>query len=427
MRHVWQFFVPCVAVALLASPPTHSAPPRFLPLPPSIWKAGDGWPLVVEYSSPEARAAVGSGKNDPSKAVKPVRYEMVVVVTSWPNRPIPSWYVKFLVPRKDAPAKVGQQGGMIVQTKDGLVVSALLDHFEGPIRKVDFAAPIQTVGEVEIITNPPEGFPMDVFFAPMDYDQSEFTSAGNRLTLKKEQSENKITLEATYKPAKGDELRVRQVWMQGEKWWREFERYRGGKKELRAWIPDFYFAKQKEKERRKAALDAKGQSGASATQRPQPGKEPPPAREDERELRDDPRLRVPLNLQLKQSTVEQVLQHLRTATTVELDSDANLNLNVVAFGSLSLTNVPAWQVMMKLATCPAVAGRWQKSDTGYRLFGAPPAPPPSRVSISWRVSLSMVALGVILALLYWFRKRQAQHTQTTSKPPVDPKLPSSPR
>lgn len=384
-------------------------PPRLLPLPTTIWKAGDTWPLMVEYSSPQVRSTASRGTKDPSKDPHPVRYEMAVIVTPLSTLNVPAWRVAFLVPRENAPAAVGQQGGMTVRKEDGSVVAACTEHFEGPIRHVDWAVSIQRIGEVDVVANPPEGFPMDVFFAAMDYDQTEFVGANGRLTMKKEQSGKQITLEAAYKPDKGEELRVRQVWRQGEKWWRVFERYRDGKQELRAWIPDDYFAQQEEKERRPAV----------------PNKELPAAREDECELRGDPRLRVPLNLQLQQPTVEQVLQHLRGATQVDLERDPELDGGTLAFGSLALTNVPAWQVMMQLAACPSVAGRWQKTDTGYHLIATSSRSHRStRVLRVWFGALSLVLLVAFLARLNG-RRRQSQGVNGASGGQMVPKSPPS--
>jgi hypothetical protein len=117
------------------------------------------------------------------------------------------------------------------------------------------------------------------------------------------------------------------------------------------------------------------------------------------DLQADQRLKVSLNMDLQEPTVQDVLDRLSQATGLSLTVDAAVDRNKSAFGSLSLRNVPAWVVMQDLAQSKAVAGEWEKREGTYHLVGtgnlnAGPLPP-SRKGVGW--GLTGLALLLLLA------------------------------
>ena len=138
--------------------------------------------------------------------------------------------------------------------------------------------------------------------------------------------------------------------------------------------------------------------GAAAAAAQNPGKNANPfvvgdrdqdqqAKEDEAgsELRADPRLQVPLNLELDDPTPQELLAQVQKATGVPLHLAKNLQGGEWKCGSLVAVNVPAWEILADMAVVDVTAGSWQKVDDGYRLRGKPkpidpgarPAAPPS--------------------------------------------------
>lgn len=167
---------------------------------------------------------------------------------------------------------------------------------------------------------------------------------------------------------------------------------------------------------------------------PQPAPAPVPSPAPSRapsDWRTDPRLQVPVTLNLREPKVDQVLRELQTATRVDLTRGDDIQNSASAYGSLVTSGVPAWNVMENLANAKRVEGTWVAAGGGYRLVsnGTPPQlsnsaggqksdrPQPTPRDNATRYAL-IAGSGLILilagAVLWRFRRRR------TSTPEVRP-------
>jgi hypothetical protein len=104
----------------------------------------------------------------------------------------------------------------------------------------------------------------------------------------------------------------------------------------------------------------------------------------------DPRLRKTVTFDLAAPKVEEVLEKLRQAIGVGLSRSSGIQNTYPATGSVSVNEVPAWQVMDDLAAYQQIEGRWEADGTGYRLVrnGNPVViPEASADSHLWRNTL----------------------------------------
>ncbi|MCI0684849.1 MAG: hypothetical protein L0Y71_22355, partial [Gemmataceae bacterium] len=97
-------------------------------------------------------------------------------------------------------------------------------------------------------------------------------------------------------------------------------------------------------------------------------------------LRRDSRLAVRLNIFAEDPPVGEILDELRTATTLDLVLADDLTRHDPRLGELVMRNAPAFSFMEMIAERDLENGRWVKTDTGYRLEGVSkrlrPLPPP---------------------------------------------------
>ena len=317
---------------------------RLIPLPPSLWKIGDGWPLMVERFPPPA--ADGKG-HDPG----PTRYPIHVIVAGLNEQQFPpKWDVQFLL-KGQAPAGVEGPYQMMVRQADGAV---------NRIGREGAATndAVREVGEVRVVTAPPAGFPVEMFFEPLDYEQDEFKNAQGTLTLHRQTDGPTLTVEATYQPAGGEPIMVRQKWVQGEKWWRDYERYRGGRRELHAWL--------------------EAPAGVNPAHDKDTPPRPPTEPDDIAALRQDPRLQMPLTFDLQQPRLSDLTRRIQNATGVPLTLQDGLDRDTPKLGGQSFRGVPAWLVMRQTAPLVAPDAHWEKEHDGYQFAASGRPFPPSR-------------------------------------------------
>jgi hypothetical protein len=100
-------------------------------------------------------------------------------------------------------------------------------------------------------------------------------------------------------------------------------------------------------------------------------------------LQDDPRLQVPLKVNLKQPSVRDCLRVLNEATQLEFTASRAIEEQGGTLGSLSFFNTPAWRVMELVAEEMTVEGRWEPSENGYHLLGRPKLQPAGQPSPSF--------------------------------------------
>jgi hypothetical protein len=140
---------------------------------------------------------------------------------------------------------------------------------------------------------------------------------------------------------------------------------------------------------------------------------------------------------LKAPHVDDVLRELRNVTGVSLSRADDVQNQYSAFGSLSLRNVPAWQVMDNLAASKRVEGRWETDGSGYRLV--PNGKPVSITELSaagsalspmttWLLIMAVPALaafgaGVWLVVRKW---RRGQGPAVSGQRAPTPKSPGMP-
>lgn len=88
----------------------------------------------------------------------------------------------------------------------------------------------------------------------------------------------------------------------------------------------------------------------------------------------DPRLRKKVTFHLAGPPVDAVLRKLAEETQVAFIRAEGVPNKYPATASISVTGVPAWQVMDHLAGLKRVEGRWEKSGDGYRIVPNGTAP-----------------------------------------------------
>ena len=197
-----------------------------------------------------------------------------------------------------------------------------------------------------------------MFFEPLDYEQDEFKNAQGTLTLHRQTDGPTLTVEATYQPAGGEPIMVRQKWVQGEDWRRDYERYRGGRRELHAWL--------------------EVRAGVNPAHDKDTPPRPPTEPDDIAALRQDPRLQMPLTFDLQQPRLSDLTRRIQNATGVPLTLQDGLDRDTPNSAARVSARFPAWLVMRQTAPSspPTLTGRKSTTATSCAASGRPF--PPSR-------------------------------------------------
>ncbi len=346
-----------------------------LPAPGSLWNVGDVSNLEVELYPRDS--------DNPA----PVRYKMHAIVASTEPVGATHCWKLGLVPGTGAPPQLGERYWVYLDRRTGWphkvtrpksAVNALL-------------TPIQNA---KLIAGAPEGFPLELF--PLT-GTKEFKEGDATLTVQQQKSGSTLTVDAVLVVRGREELRIKQQWTEGEKWWREYERHVRGRKDLHARLLTV------------APPTRAVESGSKSESKPKD------------ELRGDPRLAVRVTIASSNSTFSDVLRHLREVAGLDLTVAPNLERHDPDFGHLGLRDVPAWTAMTLLAQAQLEGGRWEKTETGYRLTAtrslrerADPEPATERVPLSQRPLVQLTAVlaaafvGVGLLVLLKRRKGKVQ-------------------
>jgi len=131
-----------------------------------------------------------------------------------------------------------------------------------------------------------------------------------------------------------------------------------------------------------------------------------PFRDDSNDpLRDDPRLRMNLTIQLNQPKIDDILQKIRDATGVTLTVE-NVDTETPLYGSVSWQNTTAWTVLRSIAETPRVQGDWEKVADGYRLRGTqapqPVAARPNALPSDTNAAVAAPRSAILLCLGLFF-------------------------
>ena len=178
------------------------------PPPQRSWQVGDRWIISMERHA----SAVPQSKRE---------FMNTVVVGAQDLEGVNCWKI-FFIPE-------GEEGS----------VTLMLDRQTGwPRRVVTSANPpqpsLERVGQGTIFAAPPP-LPIEIF-PFLQEPKTTFEAATGTLTIERHVSGKDITLEAVYKSNGTEAWRVEQRWVEGEKWWREYERHVKGQKDLHASI-----------------------------------------------------------------------------------------------------------------------------------------------------------------------------------------------
>jgi len=167
---------------------------------------------------------------------------------------------------------------------------------------------------------------------------------------------------ATLRIGEEKKLEIRQVWKEGESWWREYERYRDGRLELKATLVE-----------KKTPTPAPKIEPKDKTPTPEPKKETPAVKKDMSgdALARDARLQSRVSLNLQNPTISDLLDPMSKATGLTLSADENVESSKPIYGTIAWGNYPVHMAMRQIAESPLIHGRWEKTENGYRLLGWP--------------------------------------------------------
>jgi len=120
----------------------------------------------------------------------------------------------------------------------------------------------------------------------------------------------------------------------------------------------------------------------------------------------DLRVRARVTVVEREPKLADLLARLAKATGVELTLASNILYHSPDLGAITLRDVGAYTIMELVASADLDGGRWEKTDTGYRLEGVSRAlrPPPSRFGWGWAVMGGVTTLTAAGALVMWRRR-----------------------
>ncbi len=302
------------------------------PSPSAGWKPGNMWTLAVE-SYP--RDGVKPDKAAGGAAPVP-HYTLHALVTGAHKvGGADCWRVCF-VPDKDVPPRLAERWYVSVDRATGWPRNYRKGKGKD-LLSIDFAA---TPPEgPRFFTNAPAGIPIEVF-PLVNNGPTGGAEPREALTVRRAVDGKDITLEATLEVAGVEEVRVRQHWVEGEKWWRRYERYVKGSKVLSARLTGV-----------PAAAEGKTAKG------------------DPYYLRRDPKLQVRVDVRGLNPAVPALLDHLHARTGLTLALHPDLEGHRPQLGSVQLAGARAFTVMEMLAEQQMEGGHWDKVADGYQLVG----------------------------------------------------------
>jgi hypothetical protein len=348
--------------------------------PVARWTSGAAFQLEVAPAEPD---------------VKPFAMHVVVL---WRDQSeeLNSWRLLFAA-HPNAPKNLGPNHIVYVSKSSGWPRQVQLNAAGLPIQ------PLVSVGGLTFFDRAPRGFPVEVF--PLRETNESLDNGRTAIRVAQTPEGDTTVWEATCR-TEGREVRVRQRWAAGEPWWRDYERFVNGRKDLSA---------------RRTAIPkpAPSSQGKQSPKLPDPGS---------RVLRADSRLQALVTVLADDPGLDTVLAKLQDATGLTFAVAPNLFSHVPSLGSVQMRNAPAWSVMDLLAQTQLRGGRWERVPGGYVLHGesaaVPPrpqpvaAPPPAEFDGTARLVLAATAALLTLACgLFWvLHKRRATSGAKESTP-----------
>jgi len=319
---------PLILLSLLICCRGAGAQPKFAFEPHSTWKIADHWAFLV---APEGEKVEG----------KPLSYLIRVGVSQPDSRGrLDCWRVSFLG-WKNVPPKFGVDCEVLIDKDAGFPRQARKGQKREPIK-------IEKLGSATLITEPVPGWPLE-FFPLLEGELKAEDSSISWQFTRVEKGEQ-IIITAVFNEFEKEKFRVRQTWVRGEKWWREFERHVGGKKNL--------FARR--------ITDAAELDHLAKTIEPPKDMRWPSG--DPFYLRGDKRLHVYLEAGGKQLPIDGLLKQLAKATGLTLTLADNLK-NHQPDWELQTNKYRAWQIMELLQSIAMENGLWKRNAAGYELVG----------------------------------------------------------
>lgn len=206
---------------------------------------------------------------------------------------------------------------------------------------------LEAIGSASFVPGAPSGLPLEVF-PLLDCEEPATPDRPTSFRVHHKSEGTKTVWEALYVGADRKEIRVRQVWEPGEKWWSEYQRFVQGQLQLQATRTYSSPAKSEVK------LDPKlGRA----------------------RLRTDSTLDALVTVDELNPELAGILQRLADATALRFTVDESLAGHAPAYGSVQFRNVPARMVMNFVADRQMKNGQWQRINGGYKLLGESAARP----------------------------------------------------
>jgi hypothetical protein len=345
--------------------------------PAVFWKKADNWQLRVEIFPKGEKEASGSDR----KPELPKPYSLFVSIVGEEKVGVADCWKVFFIPEKNALAAVGNMYCVVVDKASSWPRKVI--RVKDPS-----AATLDILGEGAWVGGAPVGFPLECFplLGPAKF---EAKGPGPALRLERRVNGKEIVLEAKIKPPDGGESLVRQKWVVGEKWWREYDRWVNGRKDLHA-------------SRVLPPAPPKTSSGQPVS--------PPPWLHA---LYQDSRLRATLSVVQVDPPLPELFQKLEEATGLKFSLANEVANHAPKYGSVQFPKIKAVSLMKWMAETQLEEGRWEKTDTGYHLTAAAslsPAPaPPSGKGHPWAIAVLFLVIP-LLVIGGWFiwRARRAK-------------------
>lgn len=374
----------CVLTITVSSVLPARAEPQKVPPPdtnPLGWKVGDGWHLRVKARDTTAERAF-----DVHAVVTAA--EVVGSATCWRMEFIPV----------SAPAEVGKGFRAWLNPSTG--------HYARLRRRMELTD--LTLGWGGGLSATPEvlaGFPL-VLLPLLREGESQSPDGTETLRIGRQpQDEKRAVWEATLTRNGKPTQTIRQTWVDGEPWWRDYEQTQG---------PTVVFSAL----RVTPEVLAKERAPTRPTSPPAIKVQTPPTQtgaSDPFRLRHDPRLSAWITVTAMNPPRAELMAAVTKATGVKLTVAENLANLDPKYGSVQLDGVRAWSVMEMMAIQNLTNGRWVETpDGGYCLEGEdkptiltpPPAsaepPPATAAQPQGRRWLTLVTTGALIVLTLGF-------------------------
>jgi hypothetical protein len=363
---------------------------RVIPEPSRLWNKDDSWKIQVTHFAASVAADGKAAKRDATSAGLSYTLNMLIPNERELGR-VSCWRV-FFIPGQKTPQHLAQQRWITVEKKSGWVRQA--ERHDG---KAVVQIALEETADASFFLEPPEGYPLELFPLSGPW-RTRIEHDEGTLTIWREVTDNQIVLEAIMEKDGEEEYKIIQKWIKGEKWWREYERYVRGRKDLYArLIPS---------------------PTKKATESSQKSEVPP---NYDLSLRKDLRLRPTLTVQEKNPDLTAVLARLEKATGLSLNLDDKLAEHRPQLGHVQLRDAPAWSVMEWVSQMQVEDGRWEKTTDGYRLIGQSTAPRPVSSRLGFFQAFVTPAVLITSGLLFLAVASVALFRRSAAKVPAPPR------